>query len=331
MLVKILNMNCPNCKGQMKIDMENKQATCEHCGTVVLIDDEIQHLQYDNAEDAGYNFEKGRMKAWEERETQEKEARQREFQQRELQRQQELERRKALQEQQRKKPNVALIVALCILGTVILSLLICCVGCSLLAKKINSNQPNTVEKLNSSQPYTVVSSPWEPEKNENDSEIELTNLPESMDITTPIGDLMWPKESGHNEIMYVCHGSYDEPVEPFVDDDGEVFDKYYKMYYHNAWTDGIYIDLTAESYNTLSFKAEMSHVMYQGNSILKIQVIDKDTNELLYETEQLELDHITSADVDITGHTNIRLNIIDENNRACYCGVKEIVLSDLNN
>ena len=50
--MKILNMSCPNCKGQLTIDMENKKAICEHCGTVVLIDDEIQHLQYDNAEDA---------------------------------------------------------------------------------------------------------------------------------------------------------------------------------------------------------------------------------------------------------------------------------------
>ena len=70
--------------------------------------------------------------------------------------------------------------------------------------------------------------------------------------------------------------------------------------------------------------------MYNDSSILKIQVVDKDTKELLYETEPLELDHITSAEVDITGHTNIRLKVIDENNRACYCGVKEIVLRDLN-
>lgn len=316
-LMKILNMNCPNCNGQMSIDIENKKATCEHCGTVVLIDDEVQHLQYDNAEDAGYNFEKGRMKAWEEKERQENEARQREYLQREAARQQELERRKALREQQKKKPNIALIVTLSIMGTVIIVLLICCGGCALLSSKVNNGQANTV----------VLS-----EENEILSENEPENLPESVDITTPVGNILWPKETGQNEIMYVCHGSYDEPKEPeepFVDEDGEVFDKYYKMYYHNAWTDGVYIDLTAESYNTLSFKAEMSHYMYNDSSVLKIQVFDKDTNELLYETEQLVLDHITYATVDITGHTNIRLNVIDENNRACYCGIKEIVLSDL--
>lgn len=314
--MKILNMNCPNCKGQLTIDMENKRATCAHCGTVVLIDDEIQHFQYDNAEDAGYNFEKGRMKAWEERERQENEARQREVQQREFARQQEMTRRKALAEQQKKKPNVALIVTLSIVGTVLVVLLICCAGCGLLAKMVNSSQPGT-----------IVSS--ENIESESTSEIVLTNLPGSVDITTPVGNIFYPKEDGHNEIMYCCHRSYEEEEEPFVDEDGEVFDKYYKMYYHSAFSDGIYIDLTAESYNTLSFKAEESHVMYQGNSIIKIQVIDKDTNELLYETEQLELDHITTTMVDITGHTNIRLNVIDENNRACYCGIKEIVLTDL--
>lgn len=313
--MKILNMSCPNCKGQLTIDMENKKAICEHCGTVVLIDDEIQHLQYDNAEDAGYNFEKGRMKAWEERERLENEARQREFQQREFAKRQELERKKALAEQQKKKPNVALIVTLSIVGTILVALLICCAGCGILAKMVNTPQPNTLTTS---------------EINEMESEIELENLPESLDITTPVGNIFYPKEDGHNEIMYCCHGTYEEDEEPFVDEDGEVFDKYYIMYYHNAFSDGIYIDLTAESYNTLSFKAEASHVMHYDSNIIKIRVTDKDTNELLYETEQLELDHITSAKVDITGHTNIRLNVIDENNGACYCGIKEIVLSDLN-
>lgn len=313
--MKILNMSCPNCKGQLTIDMENKKAICEHCGTVVLIDDEIQHLQYDNAEDAGYNFEKGRMKAWEERERLENEARQREFQQREFAKRQELERKKALAEQQKKKPNVALIVTLSIVGTILVVLLICCAGCGILAKMVNTSQPNT---------------PTTSEINEMESEIELENLPESLDITTPVGNIFYPKEDGHNEIMYCCHGTYEEDEEPFVDEDGEVFDKYYKMYYHNAFPDGIYIDLKAESYNTLSFKAEESHFHYQGNSVIKIQVIDKDTNELLYETDPLVLDHIETAKVDITGHTNIRLNVIDENNGACYCGIKEIVLSDLN-
>ena len=61
--MKMIETNCPNCHGQMKIDKENKTAVCPFCGTTALIDDETQHVQYDNAEDAGYNFEKGRQRA----------------------------------------------------------------------------------------------------------------------------------------------------------------------------------------------------------------------------------------------------------------------------
>lgn len=61
--MKMIQTNCPNCHGQMKIDRENNTAVCPFCGTSVLIDDETQHVQYDNAEDAGYNFEKGRQRA----------------------------------------------------------------------------------------------------------------------------------------------------------------------------------------------------------------------------------------------------------------------------
>ena len=47
----------------MRIDVDRKQAFCEYCGAQILIDDEVQHLQIDNAESAGYAFEKGRQRA----------------------------------------------------------------------------------------------------------------------------------------------------------------------------------------------------------------------------------------------------------------------------
>lgn len=61
--MKLLDLNCPKCGAQLKIDDKITKGFCEHCGTVVLIDDEAQHIQYDNAEEAGYNFEKGRQRA----------------------------------------------------------------------------------------------------------------------------------------------------------------------------------------------------------------------------------------------------------------------------
>ena len=35
----------------------------QYCGAELIIDDEVQHLQIDNAESAGYAFEKGRQRA----------------------------------------------------------------------------------------------------------------------------------------------------------------------------------------------------------------------------------------------------------------------------
>ena len=61
--LKLINLSCPNCGSQLQIDADNKQAKCDFCGNLLLIDDGIQHIQYDNAENAGYEFEKGRQRA----------------------------------------------------------------------------------------------------------------------------------------------------------------------------------------------------------------------------------------------------------------------------
>lgn len=61
--MRLINMSCPNCGSQLQIDLDNKQASCPYCGNTLLIDDGVQHIQYDNAENAGYEFEKGRQRA----------------------------------------------------------------------------------------------------------------------------------------------------------------------------------------------------------------------------------------------------------------------------
>ena len=61
--MKLIDMTCPHCSAHLKVNPEKGQAICEHCGATILIDDEVQHVQYDNAEEAGYNFEKGRQRA----------------------------------------------------------------------------------------------------------------------------------------------------------------------------------------------------------------------------------------------------------------------------
>lgn len=61
--MKLVDTICPYCGSALKIDPSNNSATCEYCGATLLIDDEVRHIQYDNAEEAGYQFEKGRQRA----------------------------------------------------------------------------------------------------------------------------------------------------------------------------------------------------------------------------------------------------------------------------
>ena len=61
--MKLTEMICPRCGAHLKVREDVKRFKCEHCGTTLLVDDEVQHIQYDNAEDAGYQFEKGRQRA----------------------------------------------------------------------------------------------------------------------------------------------------------------------------------------------------------------------------------------------------------------------------
>ena len=61
--MKLVDMTCPHCGAKLRFDSDNKNATCKFCGASLLLDDEVQHIQYDNAEEAGYQFEKGRQRA----------------------------------------------------------------------------------------------------------------------------------------------------------------------------------------------------------------------------------------------------------------------------
>lgn len=61
--MKIVNMICPNCGASIQVDADKKNLTCNYCGNNLYLDDEVQHVQYDNAEETGYQFEKGRQRA----------------------------------------------------------------------------------------------------------------------------------------------------------------------------------------------------------------------------------------------------------------------------
>lgn len=61
--MKLVDMTCTHCGSVLKVDPTTKECTCEYCGSKLIIDDETVHVNYDNAEEYGYLFEKGRQRA----------------------------------------------------------------------------------------------------------------------------------------------------------------------------------------------------------------------------------------------------------------------------
>lgn len=65
--MKLIELKCPYCGADLKVDSTLKEVVCEYCDSKLAVDDEVQHVQYDNSEQAGYEFEKGRQRAKAER------------------------------------------------------------------------------------------------------------------------------------------------------------------------------------------------------------------------------------------------------------------------
>lgn len=61
--MKLFSVTCPNCGGKLDVTPNSKMVTCEYCKCDFIIDDEIKRVHLDNAEQIGYEFEKGRQRA----------------------------------------------------------------------------------------------------------------------------------------------------------------------------------------------------------------------------------------------------------------------------
>ncbi len=61
--MRLADYACPHCGAALKVDADSKNVSCEHCGATLFIDDETQRIEVANAEQAGYEFEKGRQRA----------------------------------------------------------------------------------------------------------------------------------------------------------------------------------------------------------------------------------------------------------------------------
>lgn len=64
--MKLLEMKCKNCGALLKVEEDAKYIECQYCNTKYKLDDEVQHIRYDDMEKSGYEFEKGRIRAQQE-------------------------------------------------------------------------------------------------------------------------------------------------------------------------------------------------------------------------------------------------------------------------
>ena len=61
--MKLVGITCPHCGGKMEVTANSKMVTCDYCNSDFMIDDEVKRMRLDDAEQAGYEFEKGRQRA----------------------------------------------------------------------------------------------------------------------------------------------------------------------------------------------------------------------------------------------------------------------------
>ena len=61
--MKLTSMICPRCGAPIRIPDNAKRVICEYCDSPITIEQTVEPADYSNAEEAGYNFEKGRMRA----------------------------------------------------------------------------------------------------------------------------------------------------------------------------------------------------------------------------------------------------------------------------
>lgn len=68
--MQAMAIKCPSCGAQVNMPHGQRMTRCQYCGANVIVDDGVQrveqHVTYENAEEAGYSFEKGRQRAQQE-------------------------------------------------------------------------------------------------------------------------------------------------------------------------------------------------------------------------------------------------------------------------
>ncbi len=178
---------------------------------------------------------------------------------------------------------------------------------------VNSNNNNT---NNNQQPKLVESEP-----------IEI--LPDEVDITDTGGMIVYPLVDATNDVIYISHGTSKKGTDILHDINDVYYDEYIELMYHNAWGEGeTYIDIEGSSYKTLIFTAISALANNKDDTTVKIQVVNKDTEEILYESDELEPGYPVDVEVNIRDIDNIRMNLIDEENGYSTCFITNLYLKD---
>ena len=63
--MKVRALKCPSCGANISVEEGKDRCFCTYCGTPIIIDDETQRIKFtfENAGEAGYQFEQGRQRA----------------------------------------------------------------------------------------------------------------------------------------------------------------------------------------------------------------------------------------------------------------------------
>ncbi len=64
--MQLIDATCAHCGAQLTIDRDNGTAYCKFCGAELILNQQDQSINTENAERIGYQFEKGRQRAQQE-------------------------------------------------------------------------------------------------------------------------------------------------------------------------------------------------------------------------------------------------------------------------
>lgn len=67
--MKLVEMKCTNCGAKLKVNPDSSDVTCKYCRANFKFDDGVKKVKFDDMEQSGYEFEKGRLRAQKEMES----------------------------------------------------------------------------------------------------------------------------------------------------------------------------------------------------------------------------------------------------------------------